>query len=107
MMRLALDLAIGIALLGTASCRDHGESAPDVHVLDSVVSASGARIFPAPERVINGPTVIAFYALAKEQVARGGDTSEAFADFEYHLRGMDHALDSIGVRLYYQYSDTV
>jgi hypothetical protein len=106
-MRLARNLAIGIAILGTTSCRDHGESAPDVNVLDSVVAASGARIFPAPDRVMNGPTVIAFYALTKEQVARGGDASEAFADFERQLKGVDRALDSLGVRLDYQYSDTI
>jgi hypothetical protein len=112
MTRLPLQCAISIAMLGSAGCAQHaastpGQAVPDVHVLDSVVAASGERVWPAPERSISAPTVIAFYALTREQVERGGDGTAAFTNFGQSVRDMTQTFDSAGVRLYFQYSDTI
>ncbi len=112
MTRLRLYCAIGIAILGSTGCASRaastpGESAPDVNILDSVVAGSGERVWPAPERQIIGPTVIGFYALTRDQVARGGDGTAAFADFAQSVADRAHSVDSVGVRLYLQYSDTI
>jgi len=110
--RLPLQTVISIAMLASTSCAKHaastpGQSIPDFHVLDSVVAGSGERVWPAPERPVLGPTVIAFYALTRQQVERGGDGTAAFADFGQTVRDIAQTFDSAGVRLYVQYSDTI
>lgn len=106
-MRLVSTLSFAIALVSTAGCRDRGESIPDVSVLDSAVTALGEPIYPAPERDIVGPTVIAFYPLVGMYGASGQDSLKAFTDLDDKISGAGRALDSLGVRFYFQYSDTV
>lgn len=106
-MRPVYILSFAIALMSTAGCRERGESVPDVSVLDSAVTALGEKVYPAPERDIVGPTVIAFYPLATMYGVSGQDSLKAFADLDQQISGARRALDSLGVRLYFQYSDTV
>jgi hypothetical protein len=106
-MRLASIFCVGVALLSTAGCRERGQVVPDVSVFDSAVTALGEKIFPAPERDIVGPTVIAFFPLLPVNGASGQDSVRAFWDLDRQVGELGRALDSLGVRFYFQYSDTV
>jgi hypothetical protein len=61
----------------------------------------------AKPMVVNGPVVVAFFATTQAEIDANPDQGEALSDFQFYLEGMRKALDSLGVALIEQYTDTV
>jgi hypothetical protein len=83
----------------TASARS---VAPDVHQR----SPTGPDTAAAPIQV-DRPVLVAFFAVTQAQVDSSDDIGEALSDFQHYLPGIKSGLDSIGVALREQYTDTV
>jgi len=57
--------------------------------------------------VVDRPVLVAFFATTQALVDSSDDTGEALSDFQYYLPAIERGLDSLGVELREQYTDTV
>ena len=57
--------------------------------------------------IVDRPVLVAFFATTQAQVDSSDDAGEALSDFQHYLPAIKRGLDSLGVALRAQYTDTV
>jgi hypothetical protein len=109
-MNMKRSLTIFLSLLAAACAPADVRRAdtPSARSLETVKNhPTGIRdTTDAPLRV-DRPVLVAFFAVTQAQVDSRDDTGEALSDFQYYLPAIKLGLDSLGVELHAQYTDTV